>query len=218
MANGTPSSSVRAYLFPIDVNIELKNLIDKQIGETKDSAEDSCEKGTVRTEEDLSGSSYNHEENFVEADVDDGSQEPEIELKPGKPCFVDSELSSTVTSNLEQMAARILANLIVMGSGILGRAVFQAYRQALANASKSGVAQETMQNMRRSSKIMAEPEARQILGVTEHSSWEETLKKYDNLFEQNAKNGSFYLQSKVHRAKECLEAVYQKKAQGTPDI
>ncbi|MBA0834914.1 hypothetical protein Goarm_007231 [Gossypium armourianum] len=115
-------------------------------------------------------------------------------------------------------AARILANLIVMGSGILGRAVFQAYRQALANASKSGVAQETMQNIRRGSKIMAEPEARQILGVTEHSSWEEVLKKYDNLFEQNAKNGSFYLQSKVHRAKECLEAVYQKNAQGTPDI
>ncbi|MBA0805890.1 hypothetical protein Gohar_005378 [Gossypium harknessii] len=85
-----------------------------------------------------------------------------------------------------------------MGSGILGRAVFQAYRQALANASKSGVAQETMQNIRRGSKIMAEPEARQILGVTEHSSWEEVLKKYDNLFEQNAKNGSFYLQSKQY--------------------
>ncbi|KAK8604684.1 hypothetical protein V6N13_099615 [Hibiscus sabdariffa] len=116
------------------------------------------------------------------------------------------------------MAARILANLIVVGSGILGRAVLQAYHQALANASKSGVAQETMQNIRRGSKIMAEPEARQILGVTEHSSWEEILKKYDNLFEQNAKNRSFYLQSKVHRAKECLEAVYQNKAQGTPDV
>ncbi|XP_021286320.1 mitochondrial import inner membrane translocase subunit PAM16 like 2 isoform X2 [Herrania umbratica] len=115
------------------------------------------------------------------------------------------------------MAARILANLIVMGSGILGRAVFQAYRQALANASKSGVAQETVQNIRRASKIMAEPEARQILGVTEHSSWDEILQKYDNLFEQNAKNGSFYLQSKVHQAKECLETVYQKKAQGTMD-
>lgn len=44
------------------------------------------------------------------------------------------------------------------------------------------------------------------------------VQKYDSLFEQNAKNGSFYLQSKVHRAKECLETVYQKKAQGTPDI
>jgi mitochondrial import inner membrane translocase subunit TIM16 len=30
------------------------------------------------------------------------------------------------------------------------------------------------------------------------------------MFEMNAKNGSFYLQSKVHRARECLEAAYQK--------
>ncbi|KAL5791601.1 hypothetical protein ACOSP7_000195 [Xanthoceras sorbifolium] len=115
------------------------------------------------------------------------------------------------------MAARILANLIVMGSGMMARALVQAYRQALTNASKSGVAQETMQNIRRGSKIMAEPEARQILGVTEQSSWEEILQKYDSLFERNAKHGSFYIQSKVHRAKECLETVYQKRAQGTTD-
>lgn len=56
-------------------------------------------------------------------------------------------------------AAKILANLVVIGSGILARASVQAYRQALANASKSGVAQETVQNIRRGSKIMAELEA-----------------------------------------------------------
>uniref|UniRef100_U5FQK9 Uncharacterized protein n=1 Tax=Populus trichocarpa TaxID=3694 RepID=U5FQK9_POPTR len=110
------------------------------------------------------------------------------------------------------MAGKILANLIVMGSAILGRAFIQAYRQALANASKSGVAQETLQNtIRRGSKVMTEQEARQILGVTEETSWEEILKKYDTLFERNSKNGSFYIQSKVHRAKECLEAVHQGK-------
>ncbi|CAK9177503.1 unnamed protein product [Ilex paraguariensis] len=113
------------------------------------------------------------------------------------------------------MATRLLANLIVMGSGIMARALVQAYRQALANASRNGVAHEAVQNIRRASKTMAEPEARQILGVTEHSAWEDILQKYDNLFEKNAKNGSFYLQSKVHRAKECLEAVYQSKSQGT---
>ncbi|KAA8540613.1 hypothetical protein F0562_024468 [Nyssa sinensis] len=115
------------------------------------------------------------------------------------------------------MAARILANLIVMGSGIMARALFQAYRQALANASRNGIAQEALQNIRRASKTMAEPEARQILGVTEHSSWEEIMQRYDKLFEKNAKNGSFYLQSKVHRAKECLESFYQRKAQGTAE-
>ncbi|PSS07613.1 Mitochondrial import inner membrane translocase, partial [Actinidia chinensis var. chinensis] len=110
-------------------------------------------------------------------------------------------------------AARILANLLVVGSGIMVRALSQAYRQALANASRNGVSQEAVQNIKRVSKIMAEPEARQVLGVTKHSSWEEIMKKYDNLFEKNAKNGSFYLQSKVHRAKECLEVVYRREAQ-----
>ncbi|KAH9315635.1 hypothetical protein KI387_024262, partial [Taxus chinensis] len=106
-------------------------------------------------------------------------------------------------------AAKLLANLIVMSSGILVRALFQAYRQALANASKTGVAQETMQNIvHKTSKAMTEHEARQILGVSERTSWEEILKKYESLFENNAKRGSFYLQSKVQKAKECLEAAY----------
>ncbi|KFK35163.1 hypothetical protein AALP_AA5G247300 [Arabis alpina] len=116
------------------------------------------------------------------------------------------------------MAGKILANLIVMGTGILGRAFFQAYRQALANASKTGAAQEAMQNaVRKGAKAINEAEARQILGVTEKTSWEEILQKYDKLFENNAKAGSFYLQSKVHRAKECLEVVYRGKTNGTPN-
>ncbi|XP_071729813.1 mitochondrial import inner membrane translocase subunit PAM16 like 2-like [Rutidosis leptorrhynchoides] len=112
------------------------------------------------------------------------------------------------------MAAKILANLIVIGSGIVIRGVVQAYRQALQNASKTGVAQETLQNaVRRGSRALTENEARQILGVTEQSSWEEITQKYDKLFERNATGGSFYLQSKVHRAKECLETIYQPKSQ-----
>ncbi|CAN1790618.1 Mitochondrial import inner membrane translocase subunit PAM16 like 2 [Linum perenne] len=47
--------------------------------------------------------------------------------------------------------------------------------------------------------MMSETEARQILA-----------QKYDSLFENNAKNGSFYLQSKVFRAKECLESAAKK--------
>ena len=113
------------------------------------------------------------------------------------------------------MAAKLIANLIIMGSGILGRAVFQAYRKALENANKNGVANEAINNIRRASRAMTEQEARQILGISENSTWEEVVKKYDVLFENNAKNGSFYLQSKVHRAKECLEAAYQKKNEGT---
>ncbi|GAA0138923.1 transporter [Lithospermum erythrorhizon] len=112
-------------------------------------------------------------------------------------------------------AARLLASLIVMGSSIVGRAVVQAYKQALTNASRNGVAQEAVQNIRRASKTLTEVEAREILGVPEQASWPDILQKYDNLFERNAKNGSFYLQSKVHRAKECLEAIHQPKAPGS---
>ncbi|KAJ0752095.1 putative mitochondrial import inner membrane translocase subunit Tim16 [Helianthus annuus] len=88
-----------------------------------------------------------------------------------------------------------------------------------ADASKTGVAQETLQNVvRRGSKAMTEQEPRQIVGVTKQSSWEEIAKKYNNLFERNPTNGSFYLQSKVHRAKECLESVYRKNQPGDPSV
>lgn len=45
----------------------------------------------------------------------------------------------------------------------------------MAEASKNGVAQEAVQNIKRASKTMTETEARQILGVTENSSWEEII-------------------------------------------
>ncbi|PIA28548.1 hypothetical protein AQUCO_06800003v1 [Aquilegia coerulea] len=111
------------------------------------------------------------------------------------------------------MAGRILFQLIVAGSGVVARAFVQAYRQALTNASKSGVAQETIQNSIRKAG-MTEKEARLILGVSDGSSFEEILKKYNALFENNHKNGSFYIQSKVQRAKELLEKVYQENGQG----
>ncbi|CAK9202296.1 unnamed protein product [Sphagnum troendelagicum] len=119
--------------------------------------------------------------------------------------------TTTSVSGLGSPAGKLIANLIVLGSGVLLRAVSQAYRQAIVNASKSGVAQETVQNMaHKVSKTMTEHEARQILGVSEKASWEEVMKKYDTLFENNAKTGTFYLQSKVFRAKECLEAAKQR--------
>lgn len=100
-----------------------------------------------------------------------------------------------------------------MGGTVVGRAVIQAYRQAIVNANKTGAAQEAINGIRRASKAMTEQEARQILGISEKTSWEEIMQKYDVMFEKNAKGGSFYLQSKVHRAKECLESIYHK-----PDV
>lgn len=62
-----------AYVYWLwQVNIELKNLIAKQIGENENSAEEPRENGTACAQEDLSGSSDIHEENSEEADVDGG--------------------------------------------------------------------------------------------------------------------------------------------------
>jgi import inner membrane translocase subunit TIM16 len=38
------------------------------------------------------------------------------------------------------------------------------------------------------------------------------VRKYETLFENNMKASSFYLQSKVFRAKECLEAAREQQA------
>lgn len=92
----------------------------------------------------------------------------------------------------------------MIGGSILARGVVAAYRQALQNATKNGVTQETIQNaVHRGSKMMTGEEAQLILGVTEKTSWEDIVKKFETMFEKNAK--SFYLQSKIYRAKEFLE-------------
>ncbi|ONI29124.1 hypothetical protein PRUPE_1G182500, partial [Prunus persica] len=83
------------------------------------------------------------------------------------------------------------------------------YLHYFVHASKSGVAQETLQNsVHRSTKVITEQEARQILNVSERTTWEE---RYNTSFENNAENGTFYLESKVHKAKECLDAAYRDK-------
>lgn len=52
----------------------------------------------------------------------------------------------------------------------------------IADASKTGAAQEAMQNtIRRASKAITEQEARQILGVPENAAWEDILKVFPSL-------------------------------------
>eukprot|EP00898_Chlorokybus_atmophyticus_P004804 jgi/Chlat1/5324/Chrsp35S05203 len=104
------------------------------------------------------------------------------------------------------MAGKIIANLIVLGGGIVMRAMAQAYRQALVNASKTGVASEVTKNTAaRATKQMTLDEAEKILGIDRNMKWEQIMKRYDRLYQANEKGGTFYLQSKVARAKERLE-------------
>jgi len=98
------------------------------------------------------------------------------------------------------MAARVIAQLLVAGGTILFRAGAQAYRQAIVNAGKAGVGKDAASATR-----MSLDEAYKILGVEKNASLEEVLKRYQHLFDVNAKH-SFYLQSKVHRAREAIEA------------
>ena len=53
-------------------------------------------------------------------------------------------------------------------------------------------------------KTMSIEEARMILGIDAGATLEEAMARYQKMFEANEK-ASFYLQSKIHRAKERLE-------------
>eukprot|EP00050_Salpingoeca_kvevrii_P006806 m.291829 g.291829 ORF g.291829 m.291829 type:complete len:139 (+) comp12522_c0_seq1:103-519(+) len=110
------------------------------------------------------------------------------------------------------MAGRIIAQLLVAGSQIVARAFAQAYREAAANAAKGGAAaggaRKAADAVRAGAMDLGE--AQRILNVQKDATWEEILSKYDHLFKINAKDkgGSFYLQSKVYRAKERLESEF----------
>lgn len=110
------------------------------------------------------------------------------------------------------MASRIIAQLIVAGGAAFFRAASQAWRQAIINGQKAGLHQEGAQAAsgmanaagRRLAGKMSYHEANMILGISETTSWDEVLKRYDHLMKVNEDVKSFYLQSKVYRAKERI--------------
>lgn len=77
-------------------------------------------------------------------------------------------------------------------------------RQGTAGGGGSGGSRTAAENMRLG---MSLEEARQILNVNPESPPDEVQKRFDHLFMINdkAKGGSFYIQSKVYRAKERLD-------------
>eukprot|EP00123_Amoebidium_parasiticum_P012957 comp21682_c0_seq1/m.30539 comp21682_c0_seq1/g.30539 ORF comp21682_c0_seq1/g.30539 comp21682_c0_seq1/m.30539 type:complete len:135 (-) comp21682_c0_seq1:332-736(-) len=115
------------------------------------------------------------------------------------------------------MAGRVLAQIIIYGTQVVSRAFVDAYRQAAANAGRGGAAAACAasggagQAAKRGGEIvhngMSVGEARQILNVPDTATMDQINKHFEHLFKVNEKNegGSFYLQSKVIRAKEALE-------------
>ena len=70
----------------------------------------------------------------------------------------------------------------------------------------------------KSAKQLTVLEANQILGLEPGATWEEILKKYNHLFAANERSGSFYLQSKVYRARERLEEEFKENGWEMPEV
>lgn len=120
--------------------------------------------------------------------------------------------------------ARVLVQTAVAGIAILARALPAAYGKALQNARKSGMdaaggaaAGEGVAAGIFTKKRMKKDEALAVLNLQEMKEEEVDLvlvqKQYDRYFAANAveKGGSFYLQSKIYRAKEMLDEFIKEK-------
>ncbi|KAL7472387.1 hypothetical protein ACHAXS_012742 [Conticribra weissflogii] len=119
---------------------------------------------------------------------------------------------------------RILAQGVLLGVSILARALPAAYGAALANARKSGADKAASEAARQGASFLgkariSKEEALQVLNLSEGEATAEAVQRqYERYFEANRveRGGSFYLQSKVYRAKELLdEYVKEKNAEGT---
>lgn len=120
-------------------------------------------------------------------------------------------------------AAKIVAQIAVLGSQILVKAFAEAYKQAALNAAKqstaggrvaAGVAEATSgtgSHALTRKLNMTLDEAAKILNVEKESGMETIAKRYEALFQANdpSKGGSFYIRSKIYRAKERLEMELQ---------
>jgi len=108
---------------------------------------------------------------------------------------------------------RIIAQLIVPLIAVIARAVPAAYSQALQNARRNGVdATKTASDL--INRQISKSEALQILNLPEAEMTAEAVEKqFKKYFADNAieRGGSFYVQSKIYRAKELLDDYLKEK-------
>lgn len=108
--------------------------------------------------------------------------------------------------------AKYIAQIIVLGTQVVGRAFARALKQEInasqqaAKRSSGNAGQTQKQRMENLKTGLTLEEAQQILNVNQMEK-EAIQKSYEHLFAANdkAKGGSFYIQSKVFRAKERLD-------------
>lgn len=105
--------------------------------------------------------------------------------------------------------AKYIAQIIVLGTQVVAKAFIRAVRQeyvASGAARMQGARQNVQRVTENARQGLTVEEAQRILNV-EKLDIESVEKSYQHLFEINekSKGGSFYLQSKVVRAKERLD-------------
>ncbi|EIE76200.1 hypothetical protein RO3G_00904 [Rhizopus delemar RA 99-880] len=133
-------------------------------------------------------------------------------------------------ATVKEASARIIAQIVVSLGSVVTRAFVAAYKQAAANAAKNGgnpvsnakagTKEAVLDALTRKTGMSME-EACQILNVNKEADLSKITKNYDHLFNANdpSKGGSFYIQSKVVRAKERfdLEKAQELKAKATQE-
>lgn len=117
--------------------------------------------------------------------------------------------------------AKYIAQIIVLGAQVVGRAFARALKQEIAASQEAakragGGPEGTRRAAANASTGLTLEEAMQILNLDKLEK-EKMLKNYEHLFQANekAKGGSFYLQSKIVRAKERIDEEFKQVKQET---
>lgn len=110
--------------------------------------------------------------------------------------------------------AKFLAQIIVAGTQILAkafaRAVKQEFEASQEAARRLGNTKTRAERVANTKVGLSLDEAKQILNVSDLNK-KEVQERYDRLFNANdkSKGGSFYIQSKIVRAKERLDLEFE---------
>lgn len=133
---------------------------------------------------------------------------------------VSSEHYKTLSLYFAKAMAKYIIQIAVLGAQVVGRAFAKALRQEYAASQEAakragGGRQGNAQAAENLRTGMTLEEAKDILDVQKLDP-EDVKKRYEFLFNANdsSKGGSFYIQSKVVRAKERIDQELSKKSGG----
>ena len=122
--------------------------------------------------------------------------------------------------------ARHLIKIVIAGAEVVGRAFSRALRQELAASQEAAKRRSQTTGSSADSSVTEDlkqgitlDEAIKILNVDSKLSPEDIQKNYQHLFQVNDKKngGSFYLQSKVFRAKERIDQELRDSSSGSQE-